>query len=180
MSPQPRLLRLGCGDIWESVVSQPWPKTRYQFLQLFLTLLIKIRIGTRLFGLELSTAYFTNLFSQIVSICIYMCICVWSRFGDSKIVVTHKGPFTRYVNLWVAHVPGMPGTFSPPCITARAWRSCRDACRDACRDCSLAVSFLVGGGENVLGIPGACAVRKFTNLVRGPWRCLTRDTPKHA
>ena len=33
MSPQPRL-RLGCGDIWESVVSQPWPQTRYQFLQL--------------------------------------------------------------------------------------------------------------------------------------------------
>ena len=32
MSPQPRL-RLGCGDIWESVVSQPWPQTRYQFLQ---------------------------------------------------------------------------------------------------------------------------------------------------
>ena len=32
MSPQPRL-RLGCGDIWESVVSQPWPQTQYQFLQ---------------------------------------------------------------------------------------------------------------------------------------------------
>ena len=32
MSPQPRLC-LGCGDIWESVVSQPWPQTRYQFLQ---------------------------------------------------------------------------------------------------------------------------------------------------
>ena len=32
MSPQPQL-RLGCGDIWESVVSQPWTKTRYQFLQ---------------------------------------------------------------------------------------------------------------------------------------------------
>ena len=31
MSPQPRHSR-GCGDIWESVVSQPWPKTRYQFL----------------------------------------------------------------------------------------------------------------------------------------------------
>ena len=31
MSPQPRR-SLGCGDIWESVVSQPWPKTRHQFL----------------------------------------------------------------------------------------------------------------------------------------------------
>ena len=25
------------------------------------------------------------------------------------------------------------------------------------------------GGENVLGIPGACANRNFTYLVRGPW-----------
>ena len=24
------------------------------------------------------------------------------------------GPLTRYVKLWEAHVPGMPGTFSPP------------------------------------------------------------------
>ena len=49
------------------------------------------------------------------------------------------GPLTRYVKLRVAHAPGMPGTFSPPpiskgrtpaCITARAWRTCRDACRD--------------------------------------------------
>ena len=25
-----------------------------------------------------------------------------------------NGPFTRYAKLWVAHAPGMPGTFSPP------------------------------------------------------------------
>ena len=31
ISPQPRRSR-NCGDIWESVVSQPWSKTRYQFL----------------------------------------------------------------------------------------------------------------------------------------------------
>ena len=47
------------------------------------------------------------------------------------------GPHTRYVKLWFAHEPGMPGTFSPPptsnryflaipaCITARAWRHAR-------------------------------------------------------
>ena len=55
-------------------------------------------------------------------------------------------PLTRYVTLQVAqvaHAPGMPGTFSlaadfkgnrllaiPTCITARAWRTCRDVCRD--------------------------------------------------
>ena len=57
--------------------------------------------------------------------------------------ISRYGPLTRYVKLQVAHAPGMPGTFSPAadfkgnrwlaiptCITARAWRTCRDACRD--------------------------------------------------
>ena len=35
------------------------------------------------------------------------------------------------------------GLAIPTCITARAWRTCRDACRDRW----LAVSFEVGGGE---------------------------------
>ena len=52
------------------------------------------------------------------------------------------------------------------CITARAWRTCRDACRDRL----LPVSFYVGGGENVPSIPGACTTRNSTYLVRGPWR----------
>ena len=30
-----------------------------------------------------------------------------------------------------------------------------------------------GGGENVPGIPGACATRNFTYLARGPWRHLS-------
>ena len=42
------------------------------------------------------------------------------------------------------------------------WRTCRDACRDRW----LAVSFEVGGGKNVPGIPGACAIRNFTHLVK--------------
>ena len=50
------------------------------------------------------------------------------------------------------------------CITARASRTCRDACRGR----SLAVSFEVSGGEDVSGIPGACATRNFSYLVRGP------------
>ena len=35
----------------------------------------------------------------------------------------------------------------------------------------VAVSFEIGGGENVPGIPGVCATRNFTYLVRGPLRC---------
>ena len=33
----------------------------------------------------------------------------------------------------------------------------------------LAVSFEVGGGENVPGIPGACATHNYTYMARGPW-----------
>ena len=63
------------------------------------------------------------------------------------------------------HFPHHRGLAIPTCITARASRTCRDAYRDLW----LAVSFEVGGGENVPGILGACATRKFTHLVRGPW-----------
>ena len=49
------------------------------------------------------------------------------------------GPLARYVKLWVAHAPGMPGTFSPspevsdPDIhhsTCVVWRTFRDACQN--------------------------------------------------
>ena len=46
------------------------------------------------------------------------------------------GPLVRYVKCRIGHAPGMPGMFSrhrrltiPTCITARAWRTCRDAYR---------------------------------------------------
>ena len=45
---------------------------------------------------------------------------------------------------------------------------CITACRDECRDRYLAVSFEVGGGENVPGIPRARAIRDFAYLERGP------------
>ena len=81
------------------------------------------------------------------------------------------GPLTRYVKLRVAHAPGMSGTFSchrlqrkplvsdpgmhhGTCVTHVPW----------CMSGSLSG----GSGENVLGIPGACATRNFTYLVRSP------------
>ena len=63
-------------------------------------------------------------------------------------------------------LPRHHGLAIPACITARAWRTCRDACQNR----SLVVSFEVGGGENVPGIPGACATRNFTYLSRGSFR----------
>ena len=45
--------------------------------------------------------------------------------------------------------PRHRGTAIPTGITARASRTCRDACRDRL----LAVSFEIGGGENVPAFP---------------------------
>ena len=70
--------------------------------------------------------------------------------------------------------PRHRGLAIPTCITARAWRTCRDACRDRW----LAVSFEVGGGEYVPSIPGACATRNFTYLARGPCDGLLLYGPK--
>ena len=56
------------------------------------------------------------------------------------------------------------GLSTPTCIMARAWCTCHDACRDR----QLAVSFEVGGGENLTGIPSACATSNIAYKVRGP------------
>ena len=46
------------------------------------------------------------------------CRLEWSNFmgQDCRIISYHAyhGPLARYVKFWVAHAPGMPGTFSPP------------------------------------------------------------------
>ena len=57
------------------------------------------------------------------------------------------------------------GLSIPTCITAPAWPMCRDACRDRL----MTVSFEVGGGENVPGIPRAWAAHNFTYLAIGLW-----------
>ena len=69
--------------------------------------------------------------------------------------------------------PRHHGLAIPTCITARASRTCRDACRYR----KLPVSFEVGGGENVPGIPGACATRNFAYLVRGPLAADSQGVP---
>ena len=80
-----------------------------------------------------------------------------------SIEITYNGPLTRYAKLRVAHAPGMPGMFSPP-PTSKETASKRS------RHASLTHS----GGENVSGIPGACATRNFTYLARGPFLALAR------
>ena len=82
------------------------------------------------------------------------------------------GPFARYVKLWVAHAPGMPGTFSrPPWVTdpdmhygtymTHVPRSMPG---------SLTMGFRWSRWrKNFRGIPGACITYNLMYLVRGPW-----------
>ena len=86
-------------------------------------------------------------------------------------LLTSHGPRARYVKLRVVHALGMLGTFSPPpwisdlgmhhgtCVTHVPW----------CMPGSLTNGFLWSQWRgNVPGIPGACASRNSTYLVRGP------------
>ena len=84
----------------------------------------------------------------------------------------HSGPLTRYVKLQVAHAPEMPGTFSPPPISKGKPLVSdpfmhHDTCVTHVPWC-LSGSLTRGDGENVPGIPGACATRNVTHLVRDP------------
>ena len=54
------------------------------------------------------------------------------------------------------------GLAIPTYIMARV----RHTCCDVCRDSKLVVSFEISGRENVPGIPGACATRNITYLVK--------------
>ena len=83
-----------------------------------------------------------------------------------------NGPLARYATLRVAHAPGMPGTFSPPPRVSDPVMhhgSCVTHVPLCMSDRYLAVSFEVGGGGNVLGIPDAKATHNFTYLVKDPW-----------
>ena len=83
------------------------------------------------------------------------------------------GTLTRYVKLRVAHALGMPGTFSPPPTSKETASSqSRHASRHV-RHAPVVMHIGIANplwrGQNVPGIPGACATRNFTYLARGPW-----------
>ena len=105
------------------------------------------------------------------------CLCTmelkliqWYERGAENLQQYH-GSLARYVKLWIAHAPRMPGTFSQPpqvsdldmhhgtCVTCVSW----------CMLGSLPSGIIWSRcGENGPGIPGACGTRNFTYLVRGP------------
>ena len=66
-------------------------------------------------------------------------------------------PRERFSRHWLQRKPvvSYPGMHHGTCITHVPWCMPR--------------SLTHGGGENVPGIPGACATRNFSYLIRGPW-----------
>ena len=94
--------------------------------------------------------------------------CTSFRRGNTAPCWPLNGPFIRYAKLRLVHGPGMPGMFPPPpplvsdpgmhhgtCVTDVPW--------------CMSKSHTHVGGENVPGIPGACATRNCSYLVRGPY-----------
>ena len=81
------------------------------------------------------------------------------------------GPFTRYVKLSVVHASGMPGKFSHHRLQRKPLVSNPGMHLSTyVTHVPWCMSGLLtrGGGENVPGIPSACATRDFTYLTRGP------------
>ena len=96
-------------------------------------------------------------------------INIGKREYHRSILLNHctYGTLARYAKLWVAHAPGMPGTFFPPprisdpdmhhgtCVTHVPW----------CMPGSLTSGFLWSRRRGEM-FPATC---NFTYLVRGPW-----------
>ena len=80
-----------------------------------------------------------------------------------------NGSLTRYVQLWVAHAPGMLGTFSwPPRVSEPDMHHGTCVAHvPCCMLGSLTNGFLWSMWRG--NVPGACATRNFTYLVRGRW-----------
>ena len=89
------------------------------------------------------------------------------------------GLFNRYVEWQVAHVPGMPRTFSPPPTskeTAVGDPGMHPGTFVTHVPWLMSGSLTRGVGKNVPDIPGACATHNFAYLARGPCYLVMHHT----
>ena len=121
-----------------------------------------------------------SLISFLIStLAVKLSYAIWlpqSQWGNPEDCMCRRGPLARYVKQRVAHGPGTPKTFprhqlqrkpqvSDPgmhcgtCVTPVSW--------------CMSGSLTCDGGENVPGIPGACATRNFTYMARDPCAGIT-------
>ena len=68
---------------------------------------IFVYIYYRLMSMDCQVGGFVDAGSTRACLIGILCCSCWQR-GN------YHGPLARYVKLWIAHAPGMPGTFSPP------------------------------------------------------------------
>ena len=97
--------------------------------------------------------------------------CTWAASQPPRCRCDGHGPLTRYVQLRMRRecrercprhrlqrkpIVSNPGMHHGTCGTHVPW--------------CMSGSLTRGGGQNAPGIPGACAIRNFMYLIRGPWR----------
>ena len=89
---------------------------------------------------------------------------VISTMHEKSCIDSHNGPLTRFVKLRVVRAPGMLSP--PPASKETTSLRSRHASRHVChaRAWCMSGSLTRDGGENVPGIPGACATHNFTYL----------------
>ena len=93
-------------------------------------------------------------------------LCSWASYQMRKIAG------------W--HVPGMSGTLSPHQLQRKPLVSdpgMHHSTRFTHVPWCMSGSLIHGGGNNVPGIPGACATRNFTYLASGPWKVCAQSDP---
>ena len=91
-----------------------------------------------------------------------------AAFKCKGIVGNRYGPLARYVKLWVAHAPGMPGML--PCHRRQRKPLVSDpGMHHGTCITHVGIAYPRRWG-NIPGIPGACAIRNFTYRERGPCR----------
>ena len=140
----------------------------------------------------MKAVYLSNIFHckiqwmLLLSFVIRSYFCATCNFISGVLCQKHptytvgcNGPLGRYVKLRLTHVPGMPGTFSPPPTSKEtASKRSRHASRHV-RGTRAVMHVGIAnprGGEDVPGIPGACVTRNFMHLARGPLPDRALDT----
>ena len=100
---------------------------------------------------------------------------IWSFF---RVIILSSLHYVM-ITLRIAHAPGMPGMFSRRRMQGKPLVSDPDMHHGTCVThvtWCMSGPLTSGRGENVSGIPGACATHNFTFLARGPWGGITHSS----
>ena len=100
----------------------PFIVSSFKALTLYCVLwnLLKMKKSDGFHIMVLSSLIWISILSRISDWSVHSGTYFSIRLGPLRWVPTAHGPLARYVNLRVAHAPGMPGTLSPPPRDARA------------------------------------------------------------